>query len=98
MYEVKKVSDSCSAVTRVYRQLRDKGIPDVSAYETAAKVFQLRHPKMSERDSRFTIAEWLEKDQELNSERPAVELRSVRLCDHDADQGFFASALCSTQS
>ena len=60
MYEAKRLSDSSTAVTRVYQQLRDKGIPDVRAYETAAKVFQLRHPKMSELESRFTIAEWLE--------------------------------------
>ena len=60
MSEVKNVSDSFYAVTRVYHQLRDRGISDVGAYGTAAKVFQLCHPKMSERDSRFTIAEWLE--------------------------------------
>ena len=60
MSEVKSVSDSYWAVTRVYHALRDRGISDVGAYETAAKVFRLRHPKMSERDSRFTIAEWLE--------------------------------------
>ena len=51
--------DSRAVVRRVYRELRNKGVSEIWAYETAAKVFNLRHPDVSERDSRFEISAWL---------------------------------------
>ena len=47
-------------VTRVYHELRDRNIPDPSAFDTAARIFRLHHPETLERDARHTIADWLE--------------------------------------
>lgn len=48
------------AVTRVYRELRERDIPDISAFDTAATIFRLHHPDVPEGEARFTIAEWLD--------------------------------------
>ena len=48
------------AVTRVYRDLRERNIPEILAFDTAATIFRLHHPDVSERESRFTVAEWLD--------------------------------------
>lgn len=58
-------SKDCSchvAVTRAYRELRERDIPELSAFDTAATIFRLHHPEISERTARFTIAEWLDDD------------------------------------
>jgi hypothetical protein len=49
-----------TVVTRVYRELRDRNIPDPSAFDTAARIFRLHHPETRERDARHTIANWLD--------------------------------------
>lgn len=48
------------AVTRVYRELRERNIPEISAFDTAATIFRLHHPEVPELKARFTIAEWLD--------------------------------------
>ena len=47
------------AVTRVYRELKERSIPEISAFNTAAKIFRLHHPEVAERESHFTVAKWL---------------------------------------
>jgi len=49
-----------TVVTRVYRELRDRNIPDPSAFDTATQIFRLHHPDSLERDARHTIADWLD--------------------------------------
>ncbi len=48
------------AVTRVYRELKERDISEVSAFDTAARIFRLHHPEIPERESRFTIADWVD--------------------------------------
>lgn len=48
------------AVTRDYRELRERDIPEISAFDTAATVFRLHHPEALEREARFTVANWLD--------------------------------------
>ena len=50
------------AVTRVYRELKERRIPEVSAFDTAAMIFRLHHPEIPEQESRFTISEWLDEN------------------------------------
>jgi len=47
-------------VTRIYRELRDRNLPDLWAFDTAATIFRLHHPEVGEREARFTVADWLE--------------------------------------
>ena len=52
---------NCRTVaTRVYRELRERNIPDPSAFDTATRIFRLHHPETMERDARQTIADWLD--------------------------------------
>ena len=48
------------AVTRTYRELRERNIPEIPAFDTAVTIFRLHHPEVPDHESRFTIAEWLE--------------------------------------
>ena len=49
-----------SAVMRAYRELRERDILDVDAFESAARIFRYHHPEATPRQSRFTVAEWLD--------------------------------------
>ena len=52
---------NCRAVvTRVYRELREKGLSDPAAFDSAARVFALYHPETTPRGSCYAIAEWLD--------------------------------------
>jgi hypothetical protein len=48
------------AVQRAFRELRECGMAETSAYDAAATVFRLHHPDCSAREARFQIAEWLD--------------------------------------
>ena len=48
------------AVMRVFRELRERNIPEITAFDTAATIFRLHHPEVLERESRFTVAQWLD--------------------------------------
>ena len=60
--EIPKTSQSqCrKAVQRAFRELRKNGVAEVPAFDSAAAVYRLHHPDISERDARFKIANWLE--------------------------------------
>ena len=60
MYDQAKVCGCRVAVTRVYRELKERDIPEISAFDTAATIFHLHHPDVCEREARFTVAEWLD--------------------------------------
>ena len=52
---------SCrNAVTRVYRELRQRDYSDVSAFHKATRLYRLRHPEVQEREARYTVAEWID--------------------------------------
>jgi hypothetical protein len=58
-----ELDDSCEcavAVTNTYRHLRRRGFSDLDAYDIAARVYRLRHPKTSEFEARINIAGWVE--------------------------------------
>lgn len=49
-----------AVVTRVYRELRQRNIPDASAFDTAARIYRPHHPKAAPHIARHVIAEWLD--------------------------------------
>lgn len=57
-----EVEEGCGcriAVTRVYRELKQRNIPDVAAFDTATAIFRLHHPEVPLFEARYAIAEWL---------------------------------------
>jgi hypothetical protein len=48
------------AVRRVYRELRERNIPNLAAYDTAAKIYRMHHPEVSALEARYDIADWLD--------------------------------------
>ena len=47
-------------VKRVFKELKESGVEEVSAFESATTVYRFHHPEVPEREARFKIAEWLE--------------------------------------
>jgi hypothetical protein len=48
------------AVTRAFRELKGRGVPDTAAFNAATRVYQFYHPEVSAVDARFTVAEWVD--------------------------------------
>lgn len=59
MCEMSVDCDCRMAVTRTFRELRDRNVPDESALESAARVYRFHHPKVSEEDARSVVSRWL---------------------------------------
>ncbi len=49
-------------VTRVYRDLKNRNIPNIAAFDTATTIFQTHHPEVPLNDARFIIAEWFDEN------------------------------------
>lgn len=47
-------------VKRTYRELRQRGVEETAAFDSAATVYRILHPEVPRREARFTIAEWLD--------------------------------------
>ena len=57
------VTDGCecyAAVTRVYRELRERDVGDAEAFDTATRVFMFHHPEVPARDAPHRVARWIE--------------------------------------
>lgn len=52
--------DSRAVVLRAFAELRKCGIAEASAFGSAATLYRLHHPTVSDREARFAIADWLE--------------------------------------
>lgn len=52
-----------AVVTRTYRELRERNIPDVAAFDTATTIFRMHHPEVPLSEARYAIAEWLDEDE-----------------------------------
>ena len=50
------------AVKNAYRQLRNDGVADLSAFNTATTIFRYHHPEKTLRQARITVSEWLADD------------------------------------
>lgn len=48
-----------AAVIRAFHELRQKGVSERSAFESAARVYSYHHPEVPHREARFKISEWL---------------------------------------
>jgi len=48
------------AVTRTYRELKNRAYPEPAAFEAAATVFAYHHPDSTARRVRDVVAEWLD--------------------------------------
>jgi len=51
-----------AVVVRTYRELRERQIPDLWAFDTAARIFRMHHPEFSDCEARFTIAGWIDEN------------------------------------
>jgi hypothetical protein len=49
------------AVTNAYRQLRERGVSDFNAFDTAAVIYRYHHPDTTVTQARSQIAEWLDR-------------------------------------
>lgn len=57
------VTEGCecyAAVTRVYRELRARQVPDADAFHTATHVYQYHHPEAKAHEAPHQVALWLE--------------------------------------
>ena len=53
-------------VTRAYRELRERDLPDIWAFETATRIFRLHHPEVPVIEAGFTISEWLDENRDFS--------------------------------
>ncbi|MDA1098881.1 MAG: hypothetical protein O2967_07830 [Proteobacteria bacterium] len=47
-------------VTRTYRELRARNVPENWAHDAAARIFNLHHPAVPEYHARLAVAQWLD--------------------------------------
>ena len=51
---------SCkAAATRAYRELRQRGVPDRSAFEAAVNVYRCYHPESAGNEARRVVCDWI---------------------------------------
>ncbi len=48
-------------VTRTYRELRERNLPEIWALDTAVRIFTLHHPEVTEDNARIAVTNWLGK-------------------------------------
>jgi hypothetical protein len=52
--------DGCrQAVTRTYRELRQRGVSDRYAFEAGLRLYGLRHPEVPPAAARDCVADWI---------------------------------------
>lgn len=55
------ISRRCErAVVTAYRDLRVKGVPDMSAFMACTTVYRVHHPEASLNEARRLVAEWVD--------------------------------------
>lgn len=57
------VTEGCecyAAVTRVYRELRERRLSDAEAFETATRVYLYHHPEVPVGEAPHQVARWIE--------------------------------------
>ena len=47
-------------VQRAFNELRQRGVAEIPAFDSATRLYRLHHPEVPLREARFRIAEWLE--------------------------------------
>lgn len=53
--------DCCrSAVTRAYRELRSRGVPDAHCLDVAVAVYQWHHPDVTSDSAADVVGSWME--------------------------------------
>ena len=55
------------AVSRSYRELRQRAVPERSAFEASTRVYRYYHPDVPARVARLTVSAWLD-----NGDKPEV--------------------------
>lgn len=59
------------AVVTAYRELRQVGSNDLSAFQACTALYRIHHPEASMNEARRLVAEWI--DQHLHDAAPALE-------------------------
>ncbi len=49
-----------TAVTRTYHEMKGRQQDDISAFESAMRVYKYYHPDVPDLDACFTVADWIE--------------------------------------
>ena len=63
MLVVCDLSEGCecwTAVTRAFRELKEKNESDTVAFTAATRIYRYHHPEVPSMKARFTVAEWLD--------------------------------------
>jgi hypothetical protein len=48
------------AVVTAYRELRETGTPDLSAFQACTALYRIHHPESSVNEARRLVAEWID--------------------------------------
>ena len=60
------------AVVTAYRELRDVGTPDLSAFQACTTLYRVHHPEASMAEARRLVAEWVDHHVTRQSMAPAL--------------------------
>lgn len=53
------LKDTRRATLRAYGEMKQRGVPEARAFETAIRVFHHRLPEVPTDDARFLVADWI---------------------------------------
>jgi hypothetical protein len=59
--EVSQIARRCErAVVTAYRELRQRGIEDLTAFQACTSLYRIHHPEASINEARRLVAEWID--------------------------------------
>jgi hypothetical protein len=59
--ETTSIARRCErAVVTAYRELREAGSDDLSAFQACAALYRIHHPEASVAEARWLVAEWID--------------------------------------
>ena len=59
--EVSQIARRCErAVVTAYRELRQRGIEDLAAFQACTSLYRIHHPEASINEARRLVAEWID--------------------------------------
>ena len=60
-HDVPSIARNCErAVITAYRELRQHGSPDLSAFQACTALYRIHHPEASMNEARRLVAEWID--------------------------------------
>ena len=70
--DVSHITRRCErAVVTAYRELRDTGTDDFSAFRACASLYRIHHPEASPNEARRLVSEWIDHHEVRGETSPA---------------------------